>query len=100
MQHHLRLLPALAAHRFPAWPYPGPVAIREKHPEHGWERLHVVNRWCHLGIASDEAAVLELACTQGAAKPGETFDPDVFRLLVKRLGRPSTEVVTLPLPQT
>jgi hypothetical protein len=72
------------------------VAIREKHPEHGWERLHVVNRWCHLGIASDEATLLELASAEGGTRSAGTFDPDVFRLLVKRLGRPSTEVVTLP----
>lgn len=96
MQHHLRLLPALSAYRFPAWPYPGAVAIREKHPEHGWERLHVVNRWCHIGTAADEAELGELAAVLPGKSPGEGFDPDVFRLLVKRLSRPSTEVLPLP----
>lgn len=98
LQHHLRLLPALAPHRFPAWPYAGPIAIRERHPEHGWERLHVVHRWCHVGIATDEAGLHELAAAAPGGATCDAFDPDVFRLLVKRLGKPSTDIVVLPGP--
>jgi DNA polymerase-3 subunit epsilon len=86
LQHNLRLLDALGDHRFPAWPWDGPIAIKEKHPDHGWERLYLVNRWCHLGTAANEA---ELWSLLESSRTSETeFDPDVYKLLVKHLSRP------------
>jgi DNA polymerase-3 subunit epsilon len=93
-EHHARLIPALAPYRFPAWPHAGAVAIREQHPDHGWERLHVVDRWCYVGTATDEAELAELAARCECSLEAR-FDPDIFRLLVKRLGRASTSVVPL-----
>lgn len=86
LQHNLRLLDALGEHRFPAWPWAGPIAIKEIHPDHGWERLYLVNRWCHLGTAAGEE---ELWSLLDYVRTTETeFDPDVYKLLVKYLSRP------------
>ena len=86
MQHNLRLLDALSGHRFPAWPWAGPIAIRETHPDHGWERLYLVDRWCHLGTAADED---ELWSLRESKRGNEIeFDPDVYKLLRKYLSRP------------
>jgi DNA polymerase-3 subunit epsilon len=45
VQHNARLVDALAEFAFPAWPFAGPIAIRETHPDHGWQRAHVFHCW-------------------------------------------------------
>ena len=86
LQHNLRLLAALSEHRFPAWPWKGPIAVKEIHPDHGWERLYVVDRWCYLGTAVDEEEVWALAAA-GRRKEA-AFDPDIYKLLRKFLLKP------------
>lgn len=83
LQHNLRLLTALGEHRFPAWPWAGPVSVKETHPEKGWERIYLLDNWCHLGTAADEDALWML---RGSKQVEETeFDPDVYKLLRKYL---------------
>jgi DNA polymerase-3 subunit epsilon len=84
-QHNLRLLDALGPHRFPAWPFSGPIAIKEAHPDHGWERLYLVDRWCHLGTAADDEELYSLV--ESKAAKVTVFDPDVYKLLRKYLAR-------------
>ena len=101
MQHNLRLLDALSEHRFPAWPWKGPIAIRETHPDHGWERLYLVDHWCHLGTAGDED---ELCALLESSRVNEiSFDPDVYKLLRKYLAqrsRADVRVLTQRPPAT
>ena len=99
LQHNLRLLDALSEHRFPPWPWAGPIAIRETHPDHGWERLYLVNRWCHLGTAKDEEELWSLreSC-RNDEKNSIEFDPDVYKVLRKYLSGPGRHDVTV-LPQ-
>ncbi len=85
MQHNLRLLGALGQHRFPAWPWKGPIAIKETHPDHGWQRLYVVDRWCHLGTATDEEELFALVSSRRSTE--REFDPDIYKLLRKFLTR-------------
>ena len=85
VQHNLRLLDALSEHRFPAWPWDGPIAIKETHPDHGWERLYLVNRWRHLGTAADEDGLWSLLESKSVNEV--EFDPDVYKLLRKHLSR-------------
>lgn len=93
MQHNLRLLDALGEHRFPAWPWKGPIAIKETHSDHGWERLYLIDRWCHLGTAADEEALWMLLESSSA---NETqFDPDIYKVLRKHLARPDKSDVRL-----
>ncbi|HYF61147.1 MAG TPA: exonuclease domain-containing protein [Burkholderiaceae bacterium] len=68
--HHARLLEALAPLRFPAWPFDGPVATTEHDPETGLVDRLVFDRWRALGPAGLEP-----------------FDPDVYKLLRRRLQR-------------
>jgi len=85
-QHNLRLATALAPHRIAEWPWPGRIAIRERHPEGRLEEVHVFERWSHLGTARSEDELEELA----HARFEIDFDPDVYRLLlshIKRHGR-------------
>ncbi len=101
MQHNLRLLDALSAHRFPAWPFAAPIAIREKHPDHGWERLYLVDRWCHLGTAADEQDLWSLL--ESSRVNACEFDADVYKVLRKYLAgsaRPEVRVLTQRQPIT
>src|SRR6185436_5661896 len=43
--HNLRLATALAPWRVADWPWPGRVAIRERHPDGRFEEAHVFDRW-------------------------------------------------------
>ena len=69
-RHRARLLMAMARHRIPQWPYPGPVGLQEG------EVVHIVDGWCYLGAASGEDEVDE------ALRSGRpTFDLDVYKIL-------------------
>ena len=101
MQHNLRLLAALGEHRFPAWPFTGPITISETHPDHGWQRLYLVDRWCHLGTAADETELWSLLESSAVKKNEIDFDPDIYKLLRKYLSTPGrVEITVLPETQT
>ena len=85
LRHLEHAFTALRPLRLPAWPYGGPVGIRER------SDLHVVDNWRYLGTARSEdelAAVLE-------ARPRD-FDQAVFGVLAKTLPRlPQRRIVCL-----
>jgi len=87
--HNVQLVEAPAEFAFPAWPFGGPIAIRETHPDHGWQRAHVFHRWRYLGSAKTEEEIYELAeiCSE------VEFDADIFRLIVKRLAQGGEGIV-------
>jgi DNA polymerase-3 subunit epsilon len=73
-QHDLRVLEALAPMRLQAWPYAGPIGIREGH---AW---HVIDGWAYLGTARSKSAISELL-----SSGRHSFDRDVYRLLATRM---------------
>lgn len=75
----MRLMTALTAIKFRSWPGAGPVAIRETHPEHGWEQVHVFNQWHYIGSAKCESEFEDLSSASRAAM----FDADIYKLLVR-----------------
>jgi DNA polymerase-3 subunit epsilon len=85
LAHLTRAFSALREIRIPAWPYEGPIGIRER------SDLHVVDRWRYLGTARNEAEI------HGALEVGSAdFDVKIFRLLRKKLGRlPRSRIVRL-----
>jgi DNA polymerase-3 subunit epsilon len=90
--HDARLRLALASLRLRAWPFAGPVGIRERAADGPGTLLHVIDRWRHLGTARDETEVVELL-----RSPGErTFDPDSYRIVARCLERvPPRDLVML-----
>ncbi len=80
-QHNLRLLQALAEHKFQDWTAPGFIAIKEIHPEHRWERIHVFEHWLYRGSARDESALEELMVSRAVVE----FDADIYKILRKYL---------------
>ena len=83
-EHDERLLKVLESLRLRRWPWPGPVAIREYHADSGRSAMHLVDRWCLLGTAEDEASFGELL----AAPPARAFDLDTYRILARWLDTP------------
>ncbi|MEP7067794.1 MAG: exonuclease domain-containing protein [Usitatibacter sp.] len=90
-QHNLRLATALSAHRIVEWPWPGRVAIRERHPDGALEEAHVFERWSHIGTARSEAELEELA----HARAEIDFDPDIYRILVSFIAKHRRSVIAL-----
>jgi DNA polymerase-3 subunit epsilon len=81
--HDARLRLALASLRLRAWPFEGPVGIRERAADGAGTLLHVVDRWQHLGTAQDEGEVAELLRSSG----GRSFDADSYRIVMRCLDR-------------
>ena len=74
LTHASRLLMAMTKLKLAAWPYSGAIGIREG------EDLHVIDQWCYLGTAKNEADVHALLAT---GKPA--FDRDTYLILSKAL---------------
>lgn len=83
-QHHLRLRMALAAELLRAWPYAGPIGLREHDASRERTDVHVFDQWRHLGTARSETELAELLEGRRAEMPGG-FDLDIYRLLLGRL---------------
>ena len=73
-EHTGRLREALASTALMPWPFDGAIAFREG------TVLHVVDDWSYLGMVEHLDGARRLAMTTS------TFDADVYRLLVKRVG--------------
>ncbi len=78
--HRVRLQTALSSLKLKEWPFPGRVALRERGPL-GAAELHVLDHWTYLGTASCDEELEALAAKQASA----TFDPHVYRILVRHL---------------
>jgi DNA polymerase-3 subunit epsilon len=83
--HSMRLQLALSSLKLKSWPFPGCIALRERHPRGGMAEsmhgtdLHVVDHWAYLGTARTDEELAELA----ARKSNAAFDVDVYRILVR-----------------
>jgi DNA polymerase-3 subunit epsilon len=84
-QHHLRLQLALAGERLQAWPYGGPIGLREHDAAHNRTDIHVFDQWRHLGTARSDEELADLVGGQRDAASGE-FDLDTYRVLGRLLG--------------
>ena len=72
--------------QLPAWPYAGPIAVRER------ADLHIIDDWRYLGTANSENEVYSVLQTR---RPD--FNEDIFALLAKRLPRLShKQILRLP----
>jgi DNA polymerase-3 subunit epsilon len=89
--HHARLLAALAPLKTADWPHAGAVGIVEADAEREATDVHVVDRWCHLGTAHDDAELAELM----EARRAPSFDYDHYRILARHLGKRGVRVVPL-----
>ena len=72
--HNLQVQTALNFYKVQAWPYQGPIAIKEG------DEMIVLNNWCYLGTAINEEELYELSDSE----QGE-FDLDIYKLLKKAL---------------
>lgn len=73
-QHNQRLFTALTQLKLAIWPYNEAVGIREG------DDLHIIDHWCYLGTAKNEAEIHTLLETGRPA-----FDRDTYLLLSKTL---------------
>jgi DNA polymerase-3 subunit epsilon len=78
--HDARLQLALASLKLKAWPFGGPIGIRERTPDGHGSCVHVLDRWRHLGTARDEREVAEVL---RQAEP--VFDADGYRIIARAL---------------
>lgn len=85
VKHNLRLLQALGAHALKAWPYAGPVVYVEPGVRAGEGEWHLLDNWCWLGSARDEAELAGLLAARDEATP--VLDRDTYRLLVSAVLR-------------
>lgn len=82
-RHYLRTQMALAQHRLRAWPYAGPIGIREYHGQSARSEIHLFDQWCHLATANNDAELEDALDTRHLL----AFDLDTYRLLGQRLAK-------------
>jgi len=83
--HNTRLQLALSSLKLKAWPFPGRIALRERHAR-GYALdgapnadLLVLDQWTYLGTARSEEELAALATADAPC----AFDVDVYRILVR-----------------
>lgn len=89
-QHRLRLSTALLPIRFKAWPYKGPIGIKEHNPENSFEEIHLVDQWVYIGSAKNHEDVHSLLEQPHAG----SLDIDIYRILQKSLSK-SVDIIQL-----
>jgi DNA polymerase-3 subunit epsilon len=87
--HNTRLQLALAGLKLKAWPFDGPIAVRERSWA-GLTEIHVFDEWRHLGSTAQQDQVEDCARRDLPA-----FDHDVFRILNRALKRDRLQIVPL-----
>jgi len=92
--HNLRLITVLAPYRLADWPFPGRVAVKERHPEGRLDEVHVFERWSHLGTARSEDELAELSTAHAQID----FDPDVYSILRTYMARHARSVRPIDVP--
>ncbi|AKM32548.2 ethanolamine utilization protein [Pandoraea faecigallinarum] len=83
--HTSRTREALAMLQLETWPYDGPIAIEEHSDDGDAVDYHVIDRWQYLGSVASREALDTLVDGMPAATG---FDPDIYRLLGRRLAVP------------
>jgi len=94
--HTARLAAALAPLRVQAWPFKGPIGLRETDPYNGRSQVHLFDRWIYLGAADTPPEIAEILETRRQA----TFSAESYKLLrrvLRDLPR-SLQLVELPSP--
>jgi DNA polymerase III subunit epsilon len=83
--HNMRTQLALSSLKIKSWPFPGRIAVHERHSS-GFAAdgsraadVHVLENWSYLGTARSEE---ELNALSAAPSPGG-FDVDVYRILMR-----------------
>ncbi len=88
--HALRVRLALAGLKRREWPFQGAIGIRER-DWRGIEEIHVFDRWRYIGVAAGGVEPEGFQC-----RP-ESFDADLYRILVGFLERPTRGAELLDL---
>jgi DNA polymerase-3 subunit epsilon len=83
--HAQRLRNVMADWQVKAWPYEGPVMVREG------QAWHVLHAWCYLGTAQSSSEVEVLL---KANRP--RFDKDTYKILVSWLPKSRVEAIASP----
>ena len=89
--HYLRLQTALSANKLKNWPFDGKIAIREHCREADKTQLHVFEYWTYLGAAENDEELADIVAQTHAIK----FDLDTYKLLLKVINQPKTEIIKL-----
>jgi excinuclease Cho len=85
--HSQRTLAALETMRLQAWPYEGPIALKER--GHGQTQFHVLDNWCYLGSSKDRKTAAKLV------QPIKGYDVDSYKILVRPIIEEQLEIVLL-----
>jgi DNA polymerase-3 subunit epsilon len=75
--HTARLAAALAPLRVHAWPFKGPIGLRETDPYTGRSQVHVFDRWTWLGTADTPPEIGQILETRREAN----FNAEIYKLL-------------------
>ncbi|HBR99064.1 MAG TPA: exonuclease [Gammaproteobacteria bacterium] len=98
--YRLRVDAAMTTLKNRAWPWDGPVLVREQGIDQGDTQYHVVDQWLYFGAVRDEQDVHDIMDQPDAP----FFDRDTYRILIRFLLSPAqlaqNRLQILPLRDT
>lgn len=97
--HTERTREALATLQLDTWPYDGPIAIEERSRHNGDVEHHIIDRWQYLGSLTNVASHEALDALVDSMPAATGFDPDIYRLLNRRLAASRQTKRTAPAEQ-
>ena len=93
-QHEARLLNALLNLKIRSWPFETAVGIREHCPLQNRTDIHVFDRWCHLGTASNDSELHDILNLRDTLM----FDLDSYKILTRFLNHSRAHIQLIRLP--
>jgi len=90
LKYNLRFDEAFYNHKIKSWPFPGPIAIKEKGDT---EEIFLIDKWCYLGsIKEENESFADL-------KREYIFDYDTYKILIRYLlGKNNITLSSYPIP--
>ena len=93
LQHQLRVIESLSALKISAWPYGGPVALREVSAGGTQQETHVVDQWYYLGSITVDSQCHPSELLERSVE----FDLDVYHILNKYLSKQAAKLEVIKL---
>jgi DNA polymerase-3 subunit epsilon len=84
LNHAMRVSLALSKLRIEPWPYRGKIRVREHNPTTSRTEIHIIDRWCYLGMANTQSDLFD----QYDTRHDPSFDVDTYKLLLRTLKHP------------
>lgn len=85
VRYNIRFAEAFAHAKLAAWPFRGPISIRECHPDMDGSTSYIFDRWCYLAEIEEEDFGFNVL------EHSRVFDKDMYHILRAFISKPANQ---------